>query len=425
MRTDRIILHSDMNGFYASVECAERPEIRDKPVVVGGHEELRHGIVLAKNQLAKRYRIKTAEALWQARQKCPDLVVIPPDYKLYMRYSAMARAIYYEYTDLVEPFGLDEAWLDITDSAHLWGGDVERMVCEISNRIKSELGLTVSIGISWNKIFSKFGSDYRKPDGITAITPENYQDIIWPAPVDELLYVGRATRRKLEKWAIHTIGDLACADPDMLARRLGKMGTTLQMFARGEDSTAVKAFVPEKNDVLYEVKTIGNSLTAPRDLADADEIKVLMFLLAESVAQRLREHHAKARTVVVSARDSQLMGYSRQVKLPRPSCITDEIAQTAYDLLARYEPLDGTRPLRSLGVRAADLIDASTPLQLDMFGDEEHRAKLECLDQTIDELRRRFGNKAVHRAASLGDEQLSHLDIKSDNVVYPVSYFHR
>jgi DNA polymerase-4 len=188
----RIILHSDMNCFYANVECLHHPELRDKPVAVGGREEDRHGIVLAKNQIAKERGVKTGEVLWQAREKCPGLVVLPPDYSLYLRFSRLARAIYYDYTDQVEPFGPDEAWLDVTGSVDLWGGDPYLMADEISERIKAELGVTVSVGVSWNKIFAKFGSDYRKPDAITVVSPDNYRRLVWDAPVRDLLYVGPA-----------------------------------------------------------------------------------------------------------------------------------------------------------------------------------------------------------------------------------------
>ena len=215
---DRIIFHSDMNSFYASVEQAEQPELRGKPLVVAGKEELRHGIVLTKSIEAKKYGIKTAEALWEARKKCPDLIVLPPRYKLYRRYSELARAIYYQYTDLVEPFGLDECWLDLTGSIALHGGDVGVVAREISERMKAELGCTVSIGVSWNKIFAKFGSDYRKPDAITYITRQNYQRIVWGAPVRDLLYVGPATERKLHAYGIETIGQLAHASDAYLKR---------------------------------------------------------------------------------------------------------------------------------------------------------------------------------------------------------------
>jgi len=419
----RVILHADMNCFYAAVECLHRPELRGKPVVVGGHEELRHGIVLAKNLMAKRCGVKTAMSLVEARRICPQLVTIPPDYNLYMRFSRMARSIYYDYTDLVEPFGPDEAWLDVTGSAHLWGGDAYLMACEISERVKAELGVTISIGISWNKVFAKFGSDYKKPDAITVITPDNYRQIVWQAPVEELLYVGRATKRKLNASAVFTIGELATEDPRLLVNKFGKIGPMLQYFALGEDITPVKVLDPQTSQVDYDIKSIGNGLTAPRDILTRLDARLLISLLSESVAKRLREQRLKARTICISVRDAaDLTYYTRQATLPRASNITSEIARGAFELLSANEPLDGSHAIRTMGVRAADLQDADAPLQLDIFGDEEKRAALERLDATIDDLRRRFGNNIVRRAVALGDEQMTPLDIQRDNVIHPVGF---
>ena len=421
--TRRTILHVDMNCFYAAVECLHRPELRSKAVAVGGHEELRHGIVLAKNLKAKRWGVRTGMSLVEARQICPELVTIPPDYYLYMKFSRMAREIYYDYTDLVEPFGPDEAWLDVSGSAHLWGNDAELIAHEISERIKAELGVTVSIGLSWNKVFAKFGSDYKKPDAITIITPENYQQIVWCAPVAELLYVGRATRRKLNASAVFTIGELAQEDERLLINKFGKIGPLLQIFARGEDITPVKVFDPATSTVDYDIKSIGNGLTAPHDILDRRDAHLLVSLLSESVAQRLREQRMRARTICVSVRDATDLGYyTRQAPLPRASNITSEITQAAFELLCANETLDGSHPIRSMGVRAADLVDASVPVQLDMFGDEERRFALERLDATIDDLRRRFGNNIVRRAVALGDEQMSVLDIRRDHVIHPVGF---
>ena len=233
----RVVAHVDMNSFYAGVEQAENPQLRGKPVVVAGKEELRHGIVLTKSTEAKKYGIKTGEALWEARQKCPGLIVLPPNYRLYQRYSAMARDIYYQYTDLVEPFGLDESWLDLTGAMALHGKNPRLVVEEISERVKAELGTTVSIGLSWNKILAKFGSDYKKPDAITEITPDNYREVFWGAPVEELLYVGHATKRKLNASGYTTIGDLAHASDYYLQNRFGKIGFVLRTFARGRRYT--------------------------------------------------------------------------------------------------------------------------------------------------------------------------------------------
>ena len=421
---DRIILHSDMNSFYASVEQAEQPRLRGKPIVVAGKEELRHGIVLTKSIEAKAYGIQTAEALWQARAKCPDLIVLPPRYKLYRRYSQMARAIYYQYTDLVEPFGLDECWLDVTGSLALHGGDALIVAREISERIKAELGCTVSIGVSWNKIFAKFGSDYKKPDAITSITRGNYRTVVWEAPVRDLLYVGPATERKLHAYGIRTIGQLAAASDEYLQRRFGKIGFVLRTFARGQDATPVKPYDPLMRDVQREVKSYGNGLTAPHPITSAADARALIWLLSESVAQRMRADGMCARTVAIGVRsDLDLSGYGCQAKLDRPSAATRHVAQTAWALLAAREQFGEHNPIRALHVRASDLVEVPDPRQLTLF--EASEPDWEGLDLCIDELRRRFGNTCIVRGTELLDESLAGLDIKDENTVHPVGYFHR
>ena len=421
---DRIILHSDMNSFYASVEQAEQPWLRGKPVVVAGKEELRHGIVLTKSIEAKKYGIKTAEALWQARAKCPDLVVLPPRYKLYRRYSEMARHIYYQYTDLVEPFGLDECWLDLTGSLPLHGGDALVVAREISERVKAELGCTVSIGISWNKIFAKFGSDYKKPDAITAITRQNYRTIVWEAPVRDLLYVGPATQRKLNDYGICTIGQLACTSDAYLRRRFGKIGFILRSFALGQDNTPVKAYDPQARDVLREIKSYGNGLTAPHPITNPSDARALIWMLSESVAQRMRDDGVRARTIAIGVRsDVDLSGYGCQVKLPRPSAATRHVAQAAWAMVASRERFDEDHPVRALHVRATDLVEADDGCQLSLF--EANEPDWEGLDLCIDDLRRRFGNTCIVRGTELLDGSLAGLDIKDENTVHPVGYFHR
>ena len=421
---NRVILHSDMNSFYASVEQAEDPSLRGKPVVVAGKEELRHGIVLTKSIEAKRYGIQTAEALWQARAKCPDLIVLPPRYRLYRHYSEMARAIYYQYSDLVEPFGLDESWIDLTGTLALHGGDAMVVAREISERIKAELGCTVSIGISWNKIFAKFGSDYKKPDAITAITRENYREIVWESPVRELLYVGPATERKLRAYGIFTIGQLAHASDAWLRRRLGKMGFVLRAFARGEDRADVKPYDPDSRDVDRIVKSYGNGLTAPHPITCESDAKALIWLLAESVGQRMREDGMRARTISIGVRnDTDLSGYGCQVKLPHPTAATRHVAQAAWAMLSAREPFDEAHPIRALHVRASDLVEPAPFEQLDLFSPAE--PDWERLDCCIDELRRRFGNTSVVRGVELLDSSLAGVDIKGENTVHPVGYFHR
>ena len=403
---DRDVLHSDINCCYAQIECQARPELRGKPVVVGGDEEARHGIVLAKNLIAKRAGVKTAMALWEARKACPGLVVVPPDYRLYMDVSRRAREIYYDYTDRVEPFGPDEAWLDVTGTRRCLGLSPAEIAREVSERMVAELGISVSVGVSWNKIFAKFGSDYKKPDAVTVITRENYRKVVWQAPVRDLLYVGPATERKLHSSGIDTIGQLACASDELLRNRLGKMGFVLRGFARGQDATEVKPYDRDAADVMREIKSYGNGLTAPRDICDPQSAKAYVWMLAESVAQRMREGRARARTVPVA------------------TDVTLEVARAAWGLLRELEPLDASHPLRGIHVRASDLEPADADLQASLFDPLPRRTEMRELDASVDDLRRRYGNKCVVWGAQLVDEGAASVDAKADNTVHPVSFFH-
>lgn len=393
--------------------------------MVGGDEEARHGIVLAKNLIAKRAGVKTAMALWEARKACPGLVVVPPDYRLYMDVSRRAREIYYDYTDRVEPFGPDEAWLDVTGTRRCLGLSPAEIAREVSERMVAELGISVSVGVSWNKIFAKFGSDYKKPDAVTVITRENYREVVWQAPVRDLLYVGPATERKLHSSGIDTIGQLACASDELLRNRLGKMGFVLRGFARGQDATEVKPYDRDAADVMREIKSYGNGLTAPRDICDPQSAKAYVWMLAESVAQRMREGRARARTVSVGARAADdLCTRSRQCKLPVATDVTLEVARAAWGLLRELEPLDASHPLRGIHVRASDLEPADADLQASLFDPLPRRTEMRELDASVDDLRRRYGNKCVVWGAQLVDEGAASVDAKADNTVHPVSFFH-
>ena len=422
---DRDVLHSDINCCYAQIECQARPELRGKPVVVGGDEEARHGIVLAKNLIAKRAGVKTAMALWEARKACPGLVVVPPDYRLYMDGARRAREIYYDYTDRVEPFGPDEAWLDVTGTRRCLGLSPAEIAREVSERMVAELGISVSVGVSWNKIFAKFGSDYKKPDAVTVITRENYREVVWQAPVRDLLYVGPATERKLHSSGIDTIGQLACASDELLRNRLGKMGFVLRGFARGQDATEVKPYDRDAADVMREIKSYGNGLTAPRDICDPQSAKAYVWMLADSVAQRMLDGRARARTVSVGARAADdLCTRSRQCKLPVATDVTLEVARAAWGLLRELEPLDASHPLRGIHVRASDLEPADADLQASLFDPLPRRTEMRELDASVDDLRRRYGNKCVVWGAQLVDEGAASVDAKADNTVHPVSFFH-
>ena len=297
---NRTILHSDCNCFYASVELLHHPELRGKPVAVGGDPEARHGIVLTADYTAKRYGVKTGMALWQAKQVCPDITFLPPRMDLYLRFSRMAQEIYADYTDKREPYGIDESWLDVTDSATL-KGDGFHIAQEISSRMKKELGITVSVGVSFNKIFAKLGSDYKKPDAITTMYEDEFQRKAWCLPVSDLLYVGNATNKKLYSMGIRTIGDLAKSDETLLVRKLGKMGSILWAFANGYDESPVKL-----ENTSAPVKSVGNSTTTPRGMETDEDVKIVLYILAESVAARLRENGFRCRTVEISVRDKEL-----------------------------------------------------------------------------------------------------------------------
>ena len=412
---ERIILHSDCNSFYASVECLHHPEIREKPVAVGGDIEQRHGIILAKNQLAKQFHVSTGEAIWRAKQKCPELIVLPPNFPLYLRFSRLARDIYLDYSNRVEPFGLDEAWLDITSSENQKDKG-ERTAHEIRKRIREELGITVSIGVSYNKIFAKLGSDYRKPDAVTMITKENYRQIAWPLPVSDLLYVGPATKRKLNGFGVHTIGELAQTPVEILRSKFGKIGDVLWCFSNGLDSSPVADF---QNQPV--VKSIGNSTTAPRDLERDEDVKIILYVLADSVARRLREQGLKGRTIHFSVRDNSLFSFTRQKTLGFYTNLTEEIAGEALSLFREH--YQWKRPVRSIGISVSDLEAGTICSQTGLFCDEVKREKMERLDNAVDRLKARFGTFAIQPAVLLKDRKLSGFDPKNDHIIHPVGYF--
>lgn len=411
----RNILHVDCNCFYAAVEMQRHPELRDKPLAVCGSQEERHGIVLTRNYVAKPYGIKTGEAIWQARQKCPNLVVLPPDYREYIRFSRMAREIFEDYTDRIEPFGLDESWLDVTGSTGLFGSPLT-IAEEISERFKFELGITVSIGVANNKITAKLGSDYKKPDAITRIEADNYKQIVYPLPVEDLLYVGPATSRKLRSIGISTIGRLAECPEDLLVRRLGKMGAVLSMFANGRDNSPVC-----RSDHIHNIKSVGNSATTPRDLICDEDVRIMLYLLSESVAVRMRELASRCTVVEVSVRDADLYSFTRQRKLQTPTCSSAEIAGTAFDLFRRN--YHWSKPIRSIGVRGAELVEATSATQLSLFSDDKKRDRWERIDGAMDHLRRRYGYMSIQRAVVRTDPLLAGINPKDDHTIHPVGYF--
>lgn len=399
---ERIILHSDLNNFYASVECLHHPELAGLPVAVCGDESLRHGIVLAKNHIAKKFGVITAEPIWQAKQKCPRLVTVKPNFPLYLKYSNMAREIYLRYTNIVEPFGIDECWLDVTKSTKLFGSGVD-IANRIRQTIKSELGITVSIGVSFNKIFAKLGSDLKKPDAVTVITKEDFRQIVWPLPIKSLLYVGKTTSKKLNNIGVYTIGDLANLAPTFIQKALGKCGETLWLYANGLDQTPVSP-----NDFETIAKGISNSITTQNDLTNNEYVQTIFYMLAESIAHRLRKQNLKGATVQIFIRDNQFNSIERQAKLTTSSYISNEIAKKAMEIF--LDNWKWKKPIRALGIRVTDLATADGCTQLSMLDDSKKRLKLESLESSIDLIREKFGHYSVQRASLLKKQKPSSLN---------------
>ena len=389
---ERTILHCDCNGFYASVECVHNPKLRDVPMAVCGNPESRHGIILAKNELAKRFGVATAETIWQARKKCPDLVLVPPHRAEYLRFSKMVNQIYLEYTDMVEPFGIDESWLDVTGSRRLFG-DGRAIANTLRERIKQETGLTISVGVSFNKIFAKLGSDYKKPDATTVITPENFQQVVFPLPVSSLLYVGKSAEKILEKLSIRTIGDLAACDQRQIASVLGKLGENIWEYANGLDQSPVRRY-----DDQPEVKSVGNNMTFRRNLTGTDDIKTGILALSDSVAARLRKHGLKCRGVQVIIKNPALHIISRQKQLDHATDISREIADCAMELV--QSSWDINSPIRMLSVTAIQLTDAEEGFQVNLFQPQlaDQHEKLSHLEQAVDQIRSKYGKGAIQNA---------------------------
>ncbi len=410
---DCAIAHIDLDSFYASVECLYNPEIRHLPVAVGGDSEQRHGIILAKNQIAKKFNIKTGESIVSAREKCKDLVLVRGDFSKYLKFSKLVKDIYREYTDKVESFGIDEAWLDLSSSTNIFGSPV-KIVEEIQDRIYNELGITASAGVSYNKIFAKLGSDQKKPYGLFVVTRQNYKEKIWGLPASELLYVGRATTKKLQHLNINTIGDLATADTKVLHSHLGKNGVMLKSFANGEDLSPVSNVSEDRF-----VKSIGNSLTLPRDISTNDEVYSVFCMLSESVARRLRKHELKTNGIQISIRDNKLSTTQLQGRLSFNTCISGEIAKKAYEIyLEKYHM---NIPIRSVGIKCINL-DEEEDIQLNLLVDNIKRDKLENLERTVDEIRGVYGNKKVQKGILMVDRELTKRDIEKTNVIFPTAY---
>jgi DNA polymerase-4 len=387
---DRTVLHCDCNGFFASVECILHPEYAAVPMAVCGNPENRHGIILAKNELAKRFHVQTAETIWQAKRKCPELVLAPPHHEEYRKYSKQINRIFQRYTDLVEPFGIDESWLDVTGSQKLYGSG-KQIADELRAVIRREIGLTISVGVSFNKIFAKLGSDYKKPDATTVISRENWRKILFPLPVSALLYVGKSAAETLARLGIHTIGDLAQSSRKMIVGRLGKPGGELHDYANGLDTSPVRNYHEER-----DVKSVGNGMTFRRDLVGTEDIRLAVTVLADSVAARMRQSGVKCWAVQVTIRNPAFHTITRQKTLRSPSCLAKEVAKASMELvLASWNP---TAPIRMLTITALNLTpQESCGGQLSFFETEreEDRKKQEQLETAMDKIRSRFGRDAL------------------------------
>ena len=388
---ERVILHCDLNCFFASVELLRYPALRDVPVAVCGDPESRHGIVLAKNEAAKQLGVKTAETIWQARQKAPHLITLPPHHGLYREYSRKVNAIYGQYTDLVEPFGIDESWLDITNSMHLFGGDGKAIADQLRERLREELGLTISVGVSFNKIFAKLGSDYKKPDATTVIDRGNWQAIVWPLPVGDLLGVGRSTQKLLRQYGVETIGQLAAFPRQTLETLLGKHGTQLHDYANGLENSPVR---PQHE--AEPVKSVGNGTTFPRNLTRWEEVRSGLAVLSDSVAGRLRRQGLYCGGVALTIRNAQFRQFSRQMRLDAPTHLQKDIYQTAL-ALAR-QSWHAPDPIRALTVTALYLTDSADSFQqLDLLDGAavQREEKQERLEQAMDAIRGKYGKGAI------------------------------
>ncbi len=404
----RVILHVDLNNFYASVEMKLNPSLKGKCVAVCGSIENRHGIILAKSESAKKLGVKTGMVIRDALRLCPDLVLVEAKHDKYIAYSKLVKDIYRKFTDKIEPFGIDECWLDVTSSVKMFGSG-EEIAEKIRERVKLELGLTVSIGVSFNKVFAKLGSDIKKPDAVTVISEQNYKNIVWKLPVENLLFVGHSTKAKLNKINILTIGDLALADSDYISKKFGKWGETLQIYAKGEENSEV-LFDNESS----EIKSVGNSITSYRDLESNDDIKIVLTILSESVSARVIEYNlGKADTLTLFVRDSELLSFTRQTKLEFPSSLSEDYFKSAYALFLKN--VKGKYSIRSLGVSVSGFNNFKEQLSFDSLSYE----KKSKLNDAVANIKHKYGNDSVLKGIVLKDKKFMREDPKSEHVVHP------
>ena len=394
---DRVILHCDMNGFFASVELLSHPELRDRPMAVCGSPDKRHGIILAKNELAKKAGVVTAETVWQALKKCPDLQFVPPHMSKYKHYSRLINEIYQRFTDMVEPFSIDESWLDVTASQSLFGSG--KVIADtIRETVKRELGLTLSAGVSFNKIFAKMGSEYKKPDATTLITRENYRQLLWPLPAREMFFVGKVTAKKLSASGINTIGDIALANPDVLEHMLGKQGRQLWEYTNGLDNSPVA-----RSGEAEKIKSVGNGVTFTRDLLTEEDLITAVTSLSDTVAGRLRKYGMKACGVKVDIKDPYFKVISRQKQLFSPTNLAFDLSRAALEII--HASWKTGSPIRMLTITGINLTDEIFDEQLSLFsGDSKSRIKDEQVERTMDKVRKKYGSSSIGFAAVIDND---------------------
>ena len=399
----RTILHCDLNNFYASVEQKLHPEYDGMPLAVCGDPKARHGIVLAKNQLAKQAGVKTAETIWEAKQKCPELVLVEPHFDEYVKYSKQVFEIYTSFTDRVESFGIDECWLDVTGCERLFG-DGKAIADTLRKTVKEKTGLTISVGVSFTKTLAKLGSDLKKPDATTVLDEKHYMQIIGNMPPSEMIMVGKHTSEKLEKLNIRTIKDLANADRNALRYQFGIIADTLVNAAQGIETEEVKKY--------YDVripKSVSKGTTTPRNIESADEAKIVIYALAEMVALQLRGYGLVANGVYLAIKNPALNWTSKQMPLSPASANSGDIAKATFDLLCKIHNF--SEPLRAITVGAIRLSER-TEVQLSLFDDNDGRK--EKLDDTIDKIRKKYGYKAVQRGLLLQNDLTGNLHEEDD-----------
>lgn len=406
---DKVILHSDLNNFYASVESVNHPEYKDIPIAVCGNPKNRHGIVLAKNNLAKKYGVKTGEPIWESLLKCRNLVIVPPHFDQYSYYSKLIRDIYYEFTDRIETFGLDECWLDVTGSQKLFGNG-QSIANKIRETVKERTGLTVSIGVSFSKVFAKLGSDMKKPDATTIISRDNYKNLVWPLPVSEMLFIGKNTTEKLKSLNIFTIGDLANYNPTLLKKKFGVIGIKMHNDANGIEEGEILKF-----NQTTPIKSVGNGMTTKRDIQSNEDARTVIYYLSETVATRLREYGYMANGIGVTFRSNDLNSFTRQKILHHPTISADEISKACYQCFIENYDFNKNLPIRTLTISTFDLISLNDSLQSNIFNDTIKEQKK--FGNSLDSIRKKFGDSAVTKAAFIDNTLLGTTEKEDDDIL--------